>query len=50
MWSEKIVTAISSSSPTVSDLARILLLIGESTGIGWPKEMLSRLRELTKEN
>ena len=48
IWSEKIFHAISFSSPTVSDIAKLLLLIGEATAIEWPNEMLSELREISQ--
>lgn len=48
IWSDKILDAISVSSLTASDVAKLLLLIGEATGITWPKEMLSELREISK--
>lgn len=48
VWSEKILDAISTASPTASDVAKLLLLVGEATSIKWPKEMLSDLREFSK--
>ena len=50
IWSEKILSAISLSSPTASDIAKILLLVGEATGIRWPDEMLSELRQFSQGN
>jgi hypothetical protein len=47
-WSDKILHAVSVASPTVSDIAKLLLLVGEATAINWPKEMLSELRELSQ--
>jgi len=48
IWSEKILSAISFSSPTAKDIAKILLLVGEATGIRWPGEMLSELRQVSQ--
>lgn len=48
IWSDKILDAISVSSLTASDVAKLLLLIGEATTITWPEEMLSELREISK--
>jgi len=50
IWSEKILSAISLSSPTASDIAKILLIVGEATGIRWPDEMLSELRQVAQGN
>ena len=44
IWSDKILDAISVSAPTASDVAKLLLLVGEATAIKWPEEMLSELR------
>ena len=48
LWSEKILDAISAASPTPSDVAKLLLIVGEATSIKWPKEMLFELREISK--
>jgi tetratricopeptide (TPR) repeat protein len=48
IWSDKILDAISVSAPTASDVAKLLLLVGEATSITWPKEMLSELREISQ--
>ena len=48
IWSDKILDAISVSSPTASDVAKLLLLVGEANAITWPKEMLSELREISQ--
>ena len=48
IWSEKILSAIPFSSPTASDIAKILLLIGEATGIRWPGKMLSELQKVSQ--
>lgn len=48
IWSKKILSAISFSSPTSSDIAKILLLVGEATRIRWPDEMLSELEQIVK--
>lgn len=48
IWSDKILDAISVSAPTASDVAKLLLLVGEATAIIWPKEMLSELREISQ--
>lgn len=48
IWSEKILSAISFSSPTASDIAKILLLVGEATGIKWHGEMLSELQKVSQ--
>lgn len=48
IWSEKILSAILFSSPTASDIAKILLLVGEATGIRWPGEMLSELQKVSQ--
>ena len=47
VWSDKILDAISVLSPTASDVAKLLLLIGEAIGIAWPKEMLFELRQIS---
>lgn len=47
IWSEKILDTISVASPTASDVAKLLLLIGEATSINWPKEMLFELKEIS---
>ena len=47
IWSGKILDAISLASPTISDVAKLLLLIGEAAEMKWPKEMLSELHELS---
>lgn len=48
IWSDKILDAIAVSAPTASDVAKLLMLIGEGTSITWPKEMLSELREISQ--
>jgi hypothetical protein len=48
IWSDKILDAISVSFPAAPDVARLLLLVGEATGITWPNEMLSELRQISK--
>jgi len=48
IWSDKILDAISVSAPTASDVAKLLLLVGEATAITWPKEMLSELRDISQ--
>ena len=50
IWYEKILSSISLSSPTASDIAKILLIVGEATGIRWPNEMLSELRQVSQGN
>jgi len=46
-WSKTILDALEGASPSVPDLARILLLIGEATGMSWQSEMLDRLNQCT---
>ncbi len=48
IWSDKILDAISVSAPIASDVAKLLLLVGEATAIAWPKEMLSELRQISQ--
>jgi hypothetical protein len=48
VWSEKILDAISAASPIPSDVAKLLLLVGEATSIKWPKEMLFELRDISR--
>jgi hypothetical protein len=43
-WSSKIIQAISESKPTTSDIARLLILIGEATSTHWPQKMLYELK------
>ena len=46
--SDKILETISVSAPSASDVAKLLLLVGEATAIAWPKEMLSELRQISE--
>jgi len=48
IWSDKIIYAILVSAPTASDVAKLLLLVGEATTTTWPKEMFSELREISQ--
>jgi hypothetical protein len=47
IWSDKILDAISVSSPIASDVAKLLLLVSEARAIKWPKEMLSELYDIS---
>ena len=46
-WSTMILDAVSAASSTASDVAKLLLLVGEATATKWPKEILSELREIS---
>ena len=48
IWSDKILDAISVLAPTASDVAKLLLLVGEATAITWPNEMLFELRQISQ--
>lgn len=48
LWSAKILDSIAISSPTASDIAKLLLLVGEANAVSWPQEMLSDLRDISQ--
>ena len=49
-YASRILGAASQTVPTISECAKLLLLVGEATRLTWPEPMLRRLKELSQQS